>query len=142
MDGGEKRGGIFGVARGDAAPTLQFLESVFHQMPLFVDVMIVLALDFAILFRRDHSLHSGLLASFHDRVAIVPLVRQQILSVQAFDQSVSLRTIRRGTCRNNNSERITMRIHGHMYLGIEPPFVRPTSCVPPFAPIPSWWTLM
>ena len=27
--------------------------------------------------------------------------------------------------------------NGQVYLGIEPPFVRPTSWLPPFAPIPS-----
>ena len=28
-----------------------------------------------------------------------------------------------------------------MYLGVEPPFVRPMPSEPPLAPVPSWWTL-
>ena len=33
-----------------------------------------------------------------------------------------------------------MRIHGQVYLGVEPPFVRPAASVPPSAPVPSWCT--
>jgi hypothetical protein len=47
-----------------------------------------------------------------------------MLCREAFNQAASLRTIRRGTLRHNDSERQTMRIHGQMYLGVEPPFVR------------------
>lgn len=34
-----------------------------------------------------------------------------------------------------------MRIHGHMYLGVGPPFVAPTASVPPAAPAASRWAL-
>lgn len=44
--------------------------------------------------------------------------------------TVSLRTIRRGTLRKNDSERHTMRLHGQMYLGVEPSFVRLMSWLP------------
>jgi hypothetical protein len=37
---------------------------------------------------------------------------------------LSFCAIRSGTFCSNNSERHTMRIHGQMYLGVEPPFVR------------------
>jgi hypothetical protein len=44
--------------------------------------------------------------------------------MKPFNQAASLRAIRSGTFRNNNSERHTMRIHGQMYLCVDPPFVR------------------
>lgn len=34
-----------------------------------------------------------------------------------------------------------MRIHGQVYLGVGPPFVRPTASVPPTAPAASRWAL-
>jgi hypothetical protein len=40
------------------------------------------------------------------------------------DKCWSLRAISGGTLRNKDSERHTMRIHGQMYLGVEPPLVR------------------
>jgi hypothetical protein len=48
-----------------------------------------------------------------------------MFSTQAFNQTTSFRAIRDGSCCNNHSDRHTMRIHGQMYLGVEPPFVRP-----------------
>ena len=33
-----------------------------------------------------------------------------------------------------------MRIHGQVYLGVRPPFVRPHASVPPSAPAPSRWS--
>jgi hypothetical protein len=53
-----------------------------------------------------------------------------------------LRTIRRGTCCNKDSDRIAMRIHGQMYLGVEPPFVMSMASLPPRAPEAWGWTLM
>ena len=35
-----------------------------------------------------------------------------------------------------------MRIHGQMYLGVKPPFVRPISWLPPLAPQAWGWTLI
>jgi hypothetical protein len=34
-----------------------------------------------------------------------------------------------------------MSIHGHVYFRVKPPFVRPTACVPPLAPVPCAWVL-
>jgi hypothetical protein len=38
-----------------------------------------------------------------------------------------LGTIRFGARCNKHSDWVTMRIHGQMYLGVEPPFVRAMS---------------
>ena len=42
--------------------------------------------------------------------------------------------IRLGTSRDRESDRHTMRIHGQAYLGVGPPFARPTASAPPTAP--------
>ena len=59
-----------------------------------------------------------------DPVGIMSPIRQQCSGIHPLDQDVSLAAIRRGTCRNNRSERQTMRIHGQMQFRVEPPFVR------------------
>ena len=134
MNGSQEGGGALGVARGDAAPLLEFQEDVFHQMPQFVDVIVVLAGFFAITSWRNNHLHAGCLGVFCNRVGIVALVGQKTLSRQVFDQCLSLRAISHGTCRNNDSQRHTMRIHGQMYFCVSPPFVRPIASLPPIAP--------
>ena len=47
-----------------------------------------------------------------------------MLGPQAFEERASLRTIRRGTCCNKDSDRVTMRIHGQMYLVVVPNLTR------------------
>jgi len=68
--------------------------------------------------------HSLTLCLFDDRIAIIPFVGNQMLCREAVDQAASLRAIRCGTLCNKDSDQQTMRIHGQMYLGVEPPFVR------------------
>lgn len=127
MHGCEEGARAFGVSGGDCPPALDVQKSVFHQMPQFVAVLVIGARLFAVAARRNlrlHTLSGGLL---QDGVAVVSLVGDQMLGRQSFDQRASARTIRHGTRGNKDSDRHTMRIHGQMQLGVEPPFVRPIS---------------
>lgn len=123
MDSSEKRGGIFGVSGGDAAPSFEVQESVFNQMAGFVQVFIIRSLNGTVFLRRNDGLHVLFFGLFQDRIAVIAAISQQIFSIQTFNQAASLCAIRSGTLRDNNSERHTMRIHGQVYLGVEPPFV-------------------
>lgn len=132
---------MFGVARGDAAPALQVQKRIFHQMPAFVQVLIVRALDGAVLaWGNDHA-HPLALGLLDERVAVVPPVGDQVRGTLLVDQARRMPAIRLGTRCNKDAERQTMRIHGQMYLGVEPPFVRPMSWLPPTAPVACGWTL-
>ena len=124
MDGGKEGGRILRVAGGDAAPALEVQKRVFDQMAQLVEVFVVSPPNGAVLLGRDHGLHALLFGLFEDGVAVIAPVRDQIIRIEPFDQAASLRAIRTGTSRDKNSERQTMRIHGQMYLGVEPPFVR------------------
>jgi hypothetical protein len=73
---------------------------------------------------RFHALLHGLL---NDRIAVIATICNQAFGSNPFHQAASLRAIRCGTLCNKDSDRHTMRIHGQMYLGVEPPFVRPMS---------------
>ena len=103
-------------------------------MPQAIEVLIVFPLVFSVFPWRNHAVHSLLLRLFDNGVAVVPLIRKQVLRLQSFNQVLSLAAIRTGTFRNNDSDWHTMRIHGQMYLCVEPPFVRLMPSLPPLAP--------
>ena len=90
-------------------------------------MLIVLALFLTILFRRYYNAHALRNGLFYDLITVVTLVSEKILRRDSLNQGASLFTIIDGTRCDNNSDRHTMRIHGQMYLGIEPPFVRSMS---------------
>ncbi len=64
---------------------------------------------------------------FHQSITVISLIRQKIFRGYSFNKSASLRALRNGICCDKYSDRHTMRIHGQMYLCVEPPFVRPMS---------------
>ena len=142
MDGGEEGGGPFRIAGGDSPPTLEVEHGVFHQVTKFVEILVVIALDDPVPFGRYDRIHSLLRRLLENGIGVVAPVGQKMIGGHAFDQRAGLRAIRRGTCCNKDSDRVTMRIHGQMYLGVEPPFVRPMAWLPPWAPAAWGWTLM
>ena len=93
-------------------------------MAQLVQVFVICPLRGSVSSGRDYRLHALTASLLDDRLAVIAFIRDQMLCRDAFHQAASLRTIRCGTLCNNDSEWQTMRIHGQMYLGVEPPFVR------------------
>ena len=127
MDGSEEGSAVFGIARSDAAPSFELQERVFNQVAQFVEILIIGSLHGSVFARGDHRRHALLSRLFDNCIAVIPLVRDQIIGIEPFNQAASLCAISCGTLCNKDSDRHTMRIHGQMYLGVEPPFVRPIS---------------
>lgn len=71
MDGSEERGGIFRVACGNAAPTLKMEEGIFNEVTKFIEVSVVVALDFAIFLGRDDWINALLGGLLKDRIGVV-----------------------------------------------------------------------
>ncbi len=71
---------------------------------------------------RRHALVNSL---EDERVCIIAPVYQKVLCPESRNQLRCNCAIRCGTRTDKESHRHTMRIHGQMYLGVEPPFVRP-----------------
>lgn len=124
MDGGEEGFAVFGVSCGDAAPSLEMQESVLDEVAQLIEIFVVRPFLFSVFLRRDDSTHALSGGLTQDCVRIVGFIGNQVIGAQPFDQAASLRAIRCGTLCNKDSDRHTMRIHGQMYLGVEPPFVR------------------
>ena len=103
-------------------------------MPQSVEILVVVALNFAVfLWRNDdaHTLRNGFVNDF---VAVIPSIGKEVLSIDTINQGKSLFAIIDGTRCNKYSDRHTIRIHGHVYFGVELPFVRSISWFPPAAP--------
>ena len=98
-------------------------EGILDQVAQFVEVAVNFSLDLAIFLGRYLRLHALLLSLGQNGVGVVTAIGQQVLGGDAFDQFLGLGAIRRGTRCNKDSDRHTMRIHGQMYFGVEPPFV-------------------
>ncbi len=141
MYGGEEGLGVFGVSCGDAAPSFQVQEGVFDEVAKFVELFIIRPLNDTVFLGWYDRLDVLALRLIDESIAVVATIRQQIVRAQSFDQAASLCAICRGTLCNKDSDRQTMRIHGQMYLGVEPPFVRLMSWLPPLAPAAWGWTL-
>jgi len=77
--------------------------------------------------RRDDRCYSSFFCFFYDLITIVSFIRKQIFSIDSFGKIFSLAAISSGSFWDKHSDRHTMRIHGQMYLGVEPPFVRAIS---------------
>lgn len=93
-------------------------------MAEFVEVLIVRSLHGSVFLWRDDRIHALALRLFQDRVRVIPLVGDQMIGAQTFDQAASRCAIRCCTLCNKDSDRPTLRINGPMDLCIEPPFVR------------------
>jgi len=103
-------------------------------VPLSVQVLVVVTWLLSVLSRRDDGLHALMLRLFSDGIAVVAFIGNQVLGCESFDELASKATVRSGSLRSKDSDRQTMRIHGQMDLGVEPPFVRPIPSLPPCAP--------
>lgn len=76
MDGGQERRGVFGIARGNAASAFQTQKGILDQMPLTVNVLVVITRNFAVLFRRDRCCHLRLSRLRDDRIRVVAAIGQ------------------------------------------------------------------
>lgn len=93
-------------------------------MSEFIEVFVIGPLHLAVFSRWNDRLHVLVLGLLHNGIAVIALVGQQIIGLNPLNQTLSLRAISSGTFSNKDSDRHTKRIHGQMYLGVEPPFVR------------------
>ena len=142
MDCGEVRGGVFGVASGDSAPAFEVEEGVLYEMAQLVKVGVIFSEHFAVSSGWNDRLHALPFGLFHDGVAVIAFVGDQVSRLESIHQARSKCAIRRGAICNKDSDRQTKRIHGQMYFAVEPPFERSMSWLPPRAPAAWGCTLM
>ena len=92
-------------------------------MTQFIEIFIIAALFFTVLLRWNHRFHSRRNRISQDIICVITPVCQQSFCRNTFYKVDSFFTIRSGTFCNKDSDWHTIRIHGQMYFGVEPPFV-------------------
>ena len=92
-------------------------------MTQFIEIFIIVTLLFTVLLRRDHGFHPHGNCIGQDIIRVITPICQQSFRRNTFYQVDSFFTIRSGTFCNKDSDWHTIRIHGQMYFGVEPPFV-------------------
>ena len=125
LNSSSKRSCIFGIARSNTAPPFEKQESILNEMAELVEIFVVFPQMLSILSWRNDRCHALVNSLEDDCVCIIASVRQKILRLKTLNQLRCNCAIRSGTRSDKESHRHTMRIHGQMYLGVEPPFVRP-----------------
>ena len=141
LDSSSERSGIFSVASRNTEPSFEKQESVLDEMAKFVEIFIILPRMFSAFPWRNDRYHSLVNRLEDDCVRIIASICQKIFCLKSLDQPRCNCAIRCGTRSDKESHRHTMRIHGQMYFGVEPPFVRPIAWFPPRAPVASGCTL-
>ena len=125
LDSSSERSGIFSVASRNTEPSFEKQESVLDEMAKFVEIFIILPRMFSAFPWRNDRYHSLVNRLEDDCVRIIASICQKIFCLKSLDQPRCNCAIRCGTRSDKESHRHTMRIHGQLYLGVEPPFVRP-----------------
>lgn len=125
MDSSSERSGVFCIARSNATPPFEKQESILNEMAEFVKIFVVFPQMFSVLSWRNDRCHTLVNSLEYDCICIIAPICQKILRLETLNQLRCNCAIRFGTRSDKESHRHTMRIHGQMYLGVEPPFVRP-----------------
>ena len=125
LDSGGERSGIFSVARSNTAPPFEKQESILNEMAEFIEIFIIFPQMFSVLFWRNDRCHAFVNRLEDHCICIIATICQKIFRLKSHDQLRYNCAIRCGTRSDKESHRHTMRIHGQMYLDVEPPFVRP-----------------
>ena len=92
-------------------------------MTQFIEIFILVTLFFAVFLQRNHRFHSCRNRIGQDIICVIAPVCQQGFRRNTLYQVDSFFTIRPGTFCNKDSDWHTIRIHGQIYFGVEPPFV-------------------
>lgn len=123
LDSSDERSGVFSVACTNTAPPFEKQKSILNEMAEFVEIFIVFAQKFSVFPWRNDRRHARINSLEDDCICIIAPVCQKIFRPESLNQPRCNCAIRCGTRSDKESHRHTMRIHGQMYLGVEPPFV-------------------
>lgn len=125
MDSGSEESDVFSVACSNTVPSFKKKESILNKMANLVEIFVVFPQLFSVLSWRNDRCHALVNSFEDDYVCIIATIRLKIFRLKALNQLRCNCAIRCGARSDKESHRHTKRIHGQMYLGVEPPFVRP-----------------
>ena len=124
LDSSSKGSDVFCVASRNTAPSFEKQKCILNKMTEFVEIFVVFSQVFSVFLWRNDRYHALVNSLEYDCVCIISPVCQKIFRLESLNQLRCNCAIRCGTRSDKESHRHTIRIHGQMYLGVEPPFVR------------------
>ena len=96
---------------------LDLVDEAFNQVPLTIQVPIIISLLKAILLWRNHSLNAFGCQRFDQCIRVVAFVSDQRLWLKAFNQSSGLWAVVTLACGQDQAQRVAKCINGDMNLG-------------------------
>jgi hypothetical protein len=120
MDACQEVSGGFVIARCDSAELLEFGEEVLDQVARFVDVPVVVPLDFPICLGRDHG--GLMLVGQHGDnpfIGIICLIGDQQISLHVGEQVIGPDQIMGLAAAQREGDRIAQRINQSMDFGAQ-----------------------
>ena len=123
LDSSNERSSIFCVTGRKAEPTFEKQKNVLDKMTELVEIFVAFPLVFTIFLGGMTGIIPASTA-LRMIASVSYSICQKIFCLEPLDQLRCNCAIRCGTRSDKESHRHTMRIHGQMYLGVEPPFVR------------------
>ncbi len=111
--------GCFVVARGDSPEVLELIEESFHEIALFIELLVIFTLDFTVGFWWDDCDCAHVSCRFDNIIRIVSFIREHCLRTQAIEQLQRLCAIVSLTAGENKTQGIAVTIAGRVYFGAE-----------------------
>lgn len=98
---------------------LDLVDEAFYQVPLSIQVLIIISLLNAILLWRNHTLDAFGRQRFDQCVCVVAFIGDQCKRLKAFDQASRLWAVVTLACGQHEAQRVAKCINGYMDLGGE-----------------------
>ena len=99
-------------------------KGIFNEVPEFVEMFIVCTLFFPVAFWRNNRYRFLVNRLRYQRIRVIRFISEKVFCLYTFNKGFRLCNIMVCALSNKDSDRQTKRIHGQMYFGIKPPFVR------------------
>jgi hypothetical protein len=99
---------------------LDFIEETLDQMPLFVEMMIIFTLIFAVPARWDHRHGIFFRNLLQELFRIVRAIRNNALKIKVFNQIICLCNIMSLATRQEKAQGVAQSIYAGVDLGAEP----------------------
>ena len=128
-------------ASSNASPAFKHEKSVFYDMPMFIEVFVIISFHFAVFLCRYANRHSCVNGRSNNGIGIITTVGKKVFGIKTFNQFFAKFVVCFCAFCERYPDDATTSIFCNVNLGMKPPFVRSMSWLPPTAPAAWGWTL-
>src|SRR5438309_656916 len=96
------------------------VDETLRQIPLLIEMLVVLSLENPILLRRDHRLRPTRLDRRDEFIPVIPLIRDHRTGIMTRNQSLALVDVRLLAPGQDELDGVPQAVYGDVQLGPEP----------------------